>query len=166
MIEDWYRRYGESVHRRCRRFLRDEARASDATQDVFVIAFDKLSTFRGEGSPRSWLLTIADRRCLSELRKRTELLIADEPPRQSLPEPTCEDSDLERMLLRDEVLVRLLVDSPDDIRQIVVMRFVDEYSMEEISARLGIPRRTAQRKLERFYVRVRKYLKRLGRERA
>ena len=47
--------------------VRDSRLAEDLSQDVFARAFAALDGFRGEASPRTWLLKIARNRCLDHL---------------------------------------------------------------------------------------------------
>lgn len=54
-----YRTYFDLVHRICLRMLRDPVEAEDATQDIFVRAFCKMHTFRGECALSSWLYRVA-----------------------------------------------------------------------------------------------------------
>lgn len=48
-----YRSYSKLVHRICLRMLRDPAEVEGATQDVFVLLFLKMNTFRGPGKSRA-----------------------------------------------------------------------------------------------------------------
>jgi RNA polymerase sigma factor (sigma-70 family) len=150
-LEDWYEQYGDAVHRRCRRILGDEAAAWDGTQEVFVRAHRALPQFRGDGSVLSFLLTIADRYCVAQLRRQRvqrELStnLAADATRTASPET-----------LMDDDVVRCLLGRMDDLTQrIVVLRFFGEHELEEIAQVLGIARKTVQRKLERFYARARK----------
>lgn len=51
--------------------LVDRDAADDVTQDVYLRALPALSSFRGEASARTWLLSIARRTCMDELRGRS-----------------------------------------------------------------------------------------------
>jgi RNA polymerase sigma-70 factor (ECF subfamily) len=52
-------------------YLVDEASADDLTQETYLRAFRALRSFRAESSARTWLLSIARRVCMDELRQRT-----------------------------------------------------------------------------------------------
>lgn len=52
-------------------YLVDEASADDLTQETYLRAFRALPSFRAESSARTWLLSIARRVCMDELRQRT-----------------------------------------------------------------------------------------------
>src|ERR1700722_9197185 len=62
--------YGSDVLSTCIAMVRDRAAAEDVTQEVFGDAVRALATFRGESSPRTWLLSIARNRCIDYLRAR------------------------------------------------------------------------------------------------
>src|SRR4029453_16971171 len=66
-VESLYRAHGPLVLRRCRRLLRDEARAVDAMHDVFVELLRRKQTRRDE-APAALLLTTATHVCLNRLR--------------------------------------------------------------------------------------------------
>ena len=51
--------------------LVDRDAADDLTQEVYLRALPALASFRGEASARTWLLSIARRTCMDELRRRS-----------------------------------------------------------------------------------------------
>lgn len=61
----------------CRAIVRDDAVAQDLAQDVFERALKHLDGFRGEASPRTWILRIARNRCIDHLR-RVRVVESDE----------------------------------------------------------------------------------------
>jgi RNA polymerase sigma-70 factor (ECF subfamily) len=66
-VEALYRRYGAMVLRRCRSMLRDEERALDAMQEVFVQVLRRKDRLRAD-YPSSLLYRIATNTCLNALR--------------------------------------------------------------------------------------------------
>ena len=62
------RRHQRGVWRVVRRYLRNDADASDVTQQAFVRAFRSLDKFRGEASVRTWLYRIGINLALNHLR--------------------------------------------------------------------------------------------------
>ena len=53
------------------RALGDRDNAEDLAQDVYARAFRSLPTYRGDGSARNWLLSIARRTCADSARQRS-----------------------------------------------------------------------------------------------
>lgn len=64
------RRHQRGVWRVVRRYLRNDADASDVTQAAFVRAFRSLDRFRGDASVRTWLYRIGINLALNHLRDR------------------------------------------------------------------------------------------------
>jgi RNA polymerase sigma-70 factor, ECF subfamily len=72
--------HGAAVYALCRALVRDDVAAEDLSQDAFARAFGALDDFRGDASPRTWLLAIARNRCLDHLRARGRDLTDDAEP--------------------------------------------------------------------------------------
>jgi RNA polymerase sigma-70 factor (ECF subfamily) len=62
--------FHNDVWRLCARLV-DEQSAADLTQETFIRALRALSTFRGEASERTWILSIARNTCMDEFRSRS-----------------------------------------------------------------------------------------------
>lgn len=62
------RRHQRGMWRLVRRYLRNDADASDVTQQAFVRAFRSLERFRGDASVRTWLYRIGINLALNHLR--------------------------------------------------------------------------------------------------
>ncbi len=60
---DLYNEHSRSIFYLALRLLGDQAKAEDATHDVFLKAFRKMSQFRGESSWRTWLYRITINHC-------------------------------------------------------------------------------------------------------
>jgi RNA polymerase sigma-70 factor, ECF subfamily len=58
-----YTEHSQAIYYLCLRMLSDLDKAQDATHDVFLKAFRKMSQFRGESSFRTWLYRIAINHC-------------------------------------------------------------------------------------------------------
>jgi RNA polymerase sigma-70 factor (ECF subfamily) len=73
MIAELYRANRAAVLRVCSSILRNADDAADATQEVFLIAFESLDPSAKSGPARAWLLTTARNLCLDLLRRRKRL---------------------------------------------------------------------------------------------
>jgi RNA polymerase sigma-70 factor (ECF subfamily) len=60
---DIYQEHSRAIYYLSLRFLGDPQKAEDATHDVFLKAFRKMDSFRGEASWRTWLYRIAINHC-------------------------------------------------------------------------------------------------------
>lgn len=126
--------HGDHVYGYCRRMLGNHADVDDVSQTVFVQAFQCLKDLPGIRSTRAWLLGIARHRCLDRLkaiRREPQVLddsdlrvVADQRPAAPL---AGGDPRVSKAL--DDCLDRLDARS----RAVLVMRFHDELSYDEIS---------------------------------
>lgn len=144
-IDLWYQRYGESVHRRCLRLCRNEQLALDLVQEVFLRAHRYRETFRGEASPLTWLFTLADRCFFDTLGEPVRVHGED---LGNFPNEALEG--FEESFLSQDLILRSLSRSDNEVRAIVVHRYFDELELDAIAQRLGLNERTVRRKLLRF----------------
>lgn len=119
--------------------------ALEATQDIFVSVFRSIAKFRGESKFSTWLYSITSNYCKNYKRKRGRMSIvslfrSDDEEFGELP---IEDDreDLEKqfelsnaMDIAREELAKL----PDDYKNILLLREIEEMSYEDISDALGI----------------------------
>jgi RNA polymerase sigma-70 factor (ECF subfamily) len=118
------------VLRRCRRMLRDEDKALDACQDVFV----RLITHRARLDvryPSSLLYRMATNVCLNKLRdSRREPLTRDEALLDEIARAEEPGGASEARLL----LARLFGRHPESSRTIAVLHYVAGLTLEEVAA--------------------------------
>lgn len=137
------------VYRTALAALRVKEDAEDVAQDAFVVAWQKLSGFRGDAAFRTWLLTIVWRKALDRRRQRQswwnklrsnnaldddrtdpiDLVAAPEPD----PERAFVSQDLAEHVR--EAIAHL---SPK-LRDTLLLSASGEHSYEEIASLLGVP---------------------------
>ncbi|HEC34136.1 MAG TPA: sigma-70 family RNA polymerase sigma factor [Chloroflexi bacterium] len=161
--------YQHRVYNLAYRILGDPAAASDATQDAFIAAYRKISTFRG-GSFPSWLLRIVANRCYDELRRQKRRPITpweefgdvDTETNPALingsesPEEHVQRWELAR------VLQAAITSLPADQRVVLVLSDVEGMAYAEIGAAVGIPVGTVKSRLARARARLRDLLQAQG----
>lgn len=69
LFHELFRRYRSRVTAWCARMTRDPERAPDLTQEVFLQAFRRLDSFRGDSRFCTWLYAITRNHCLNVLKK-------------------------------------------------------------------------------------------------
>ena len=67
-FDDLVKKHGAPIRRLVLRYVKNEEDAKDVAQRAFVRAFEKLDTFRGEASFRTWLFRIAINLALNHVR--------------------------------------------------------------------------------------------------
>src|SRR6267378_5984066 len=127
-FERLYRTHVARVHSLVRRML-DADEADDLTQDIFVRAWEKLSTFRGESALGTWLHRLAVNVVLARRKK-----VGIERGRfgagaDTLDEVSGRRETPEMSMDFEDALARL----PDGARQVFVLHDVEGYRNEEIA---------------------------------
>jgi RNA polymerase sigma-70 factor (ECF subfamily) len=133
-VASLYEQYGPMVLRRCRRLLRDEARAVDAMHDVFVLVLRHQDRLRLE-APSSLLHRLATNVCLNLLRA------ADRRPEDAEDQVVlsiARDLDLEARAQARSVLARLFADEPASTATIAVLHFVDGMTWDQVAQEVGL----------------------------
>lgn len=154
-FERLYRRHVDRVHSLARRMI-DADVADEVTQDVFVRAWEKLHTFRGEAAFSTWLhrlavnVILARRGALGQQRKR---FVEGDGPLSVMSGRQVEPGiamDLEQALTR----------LPDGARQVFVLHDIEGYRHEEIASMLGLAEGTSKSQLHRARMALRQHLTR------
>lgn len=142
-FEPLVQKYSPRVFATARRYARRENEADDIAQEVWIKAFQKLSSFRGEAPFEHWLMRLTVRTCFDFLRKHQrnrEASFSDltEPENDWLerfvtqPESAAENADAARLLVQ-RVLEKL---SPRS-RLVITLLEIEDRSVKEISALTG-----------------------------
>ena len=143
-FESIYRSHAPAIHALCRRMIGDEREARDLVQDVFVRAWQRLPTFRGQSALATWMHRLAVNVVLEQMRstRRDVARFIDDADHDSLfARPTSPD---ERMDL-DRAINRL----PAGARTVFVLHDIHGYSHDEIAQMTGIAAGTARAQLFR-----------------
>ena len=161
-FEQLYRREVGRVYALCLRMTADVTHAKELTQSVFVRAWDRLSSFRGDSKLSSWLHRIAVNEMLvearSDRRRRARVMLADDANggtehdgapgsgadapvhgRFSLPVDTETRIDLERAI----------AGLPPGARTVFVLHDIHGYQHDEISRLTGSAEGTLRAQLHR-----------------
>lgn len=149
------REYARDVYALCRAVVRDRDTAEDLAHDAFARALGALLTYRGEASPRTWLLTIARHRCFDHLRakKRERTLIFEsDAGGDSYPSnaPLMLDD-----LVSAESLRRALESLDEGDRALVVLRHAHAMDYAALADVFGTREGTVRMRLSRATARMR-----------
>lgn len=85
-FEELVRRYQPKIFGTARRYARREDEVEDIVQEVFIKAFQKLDSFRGDAPFEHWLMRLAVRTCYDFLRghqRNRESVLSDVTEEQS-----------------------------------------------------------------------------------
>jgi RNA polymerase sigma-70 factor (ECF subfamily) len=145
-FERLYRDHERRVFALCLRLSSNPALAEELTQEVFIRAWKKLASFRGQSAFSSWLYPLTVNVARSERRSRmrrlarvfpTDDVAAFEPP---APPPSPETAfDLEKAMAA----------LPPGARAVFVLHDVEGRTHEEIASLLGLAPGTSKAQLHR-----------------
>lgn len=121
-------RYQGFVYRQAWGYLEDSEAAKDATQEVFVTAYQGISYLRQDSALRRWLYRICRNHCLNVIRRRK----LEHDHRPEAPAEVRSDVPL-RITLR-----RMISYLDDPYREVVILRYYHDLKYEEIAQVLDI----------------------------
>jgi RNA polymerase sigma-70 factor (ECF subfamily) len=142
-FEPLIEKYSPRVFATARRYARRESEIEDIVQEVWLKAYQKLKSFRGEAPFEHWLMRLAVRTCYDFLRshqRNRESAFSDlsEPEDDWLerfihqPGAAAEDSDAARQLVQ-----RVLQHLSPAARLVITLLEIEDRSVKEISKLTG-----------------------------
>ncbi len=163
--------YQDMVYTQAYRMMGEQAAAEDATQDAFIAAYRKLSTYRG-GSFKAWLLRIVTNNCYDELRRRkrrptTPLEPTDDDDEEIesarwLADPSeTPEAGVERSEVR-RAIQNCLNGLPEEFRVVVALVDLQGMDYTEAAGVIGKPLGTVKSRLARARTRLRECLRGYG----
>lgn len=165
------RRHNRQMFRTARSILKSDAEAEDAVQDAYLRAWRAIDGFRSEAKLSTWLVRIVINESLARLRSgRRARAVVVEPDGEpaldrALAQPLDDRADHqpEGMAMRAEMrrLLEASIDRlPDGFRSVFILRAIEEMSVEDVAAALGLPHITVRTRLFRARLMLRQQLSR------
>jgi len=149
-------RHRDWLLRHCVFRLGNRHDAQDVSQQVMLRAWQAIDRFEGRSAFRTWLYTIAENQCRSFVVKRMRYVQTEHIER--LIDLYLEGTEIpdEERYARNEAVATALQSVSDKAREVLLLRFYQECSLEEIAATLAISLSAAKmrlyRSLEQFRV--------------
>lgn len=157
------REHGAVIGRLCMSMLGSQHDAEDVTQETLIDAYHALSSWRREGSVRSWLLCIARRKCARLIEKRVrrtaKLRLVHDADRSV----SSDDLTEKQLLLRQRALAAreaLEAIRPSE-REALIMRYGAGLSFREVGEACGIEEAAARKRVSRAIATLRENLQSL-----
>jgi RNA polymerase sigma-70 factor (ECF subfamily) len=161
------RPYERSVYKMALSFMKNASDAEDVAQEAFLKAFRKLADFRGQAKFSTWLISITLNEARGRLRRQGLVRM------ESLDETPEEGKHISPALLRDwreipsEALERkevrqMLEEAVGNLsplyREVLILRDVEEFSIDETALALAITTGTVKVRLHRARMMMQKEL--------
>ena len=117
--------------------LKNEDDAQDAMQSAILRAYERLNTLKPETYFRTWIIRILINICNKQLRQRSKTT-------------EWNDRDVISVSSETEVEVRAAVEAlPLKIRQVIILYYSEQFTTNEISSILRIPKGTVLSRLHK-----------------
>ncbi|HUE88463.1 MAG TPA: RNA polymerase sigma factor [Vicinamibacterales bacterium] len=156
-FEELYRQHAPRLYNLAYRMAGTANDADDLLQDIFLLAYRKLGSFRGESSLGTWLYRLAMNHCLDALRSRQSRMgqQTDSLDEDGAQEPTGTPAlgAVSRIDL-DRAIHRL----PPACRAAFLLHDVEGFGHGEVGAILGISEGTSKSQVHKARLRIRAYL--------
>jgi RNA polymerase sigma-70 factor, ECF subfamily len=125
--------------------------AEDVAQDALLRAFHRLSSFRGDGPFRVWLLRVVHTTALNALARKRPIPveeIEDHVPEPDPDDPATPASQLEQAERRDRLAAKITLLRPEH-RAVLVLRDLEGLAYEDIAAVTDTPIGSVKGRLHR-----------------
>lgn len=144
-------RYGQQVFVLVDRIVSCQEDAEELTQDVFLKAFQQLSSFKAESCFSTWIYRIATNVAISAVRKkRNDVLRLDDSVFANLSDTqvdeALEDESEEQMERLQQAMNQLEADE----RALITLYYLEEKPLAEVAFILGMTEGNAKVKLHRI----------------
>ncbi len=142
-FEPLVKKYLPRIFATARRYARRESEVEDIVQEVWMKAFQKLGSFRGEAPFEHWLMRLAVRTCYDFLRahqrnRETSFSELSEPESDWLDRFLAQpDSVSERAAAAKQLIQRILNQLSPPARLVITLLEIEEHSVKEISKMTG-----------------------------
>ncbi|MDD7516592.1 RNA polymerase sigma factor [Ruminococcus flavefaciens] len=131
-------KYGDMLYRLCLIMLKNSADAEDAVQETFIKLVQKAPEFDSEGHEKAWLITVATNKCRDMLRYKTR--------HKTESEEILQNYFIEK---HDSGILEALSELSEKYRIILVLYYVEDYKIDEISKITGLSVSAVKMRLSR-----------------
>ena len=153
-----FQRYQLPLYAYVFELIRSEQTALDVVQETFISAARNLASLRDDDRFGSWLFSIAHRKCVDRWRKSGREEPLETEVADALPD---EGGDPSALLIRREQeaeFMRLIEQLPPPQRSVLLLHFVEDFSLEEIASITGVQLGTVKSRMHYAKLALRKLI--------
>ncbi|MDX5475346.1 MAG: sigma-70 family RNA polymerase sigma factor [Bacillaceae bacterium] len=150
LVEKAMNQYGEEIKRLIFTYVRDFAVVDDLFQDVFIKVYYQLDSFRGESELKTWIYRIAINKSKDYLRSFSTRWKNLVKMQSSFVEEQAADAELVVMEGESQSeLGAIVLQLPIKYREIIILFYYKDFTVEEISDILHMNKNTIKTRLNR-----------------
>lgn len=165
LFGELYDRYANKVYRKCISMLKNKEDAQDLAHDILVKAFLNIAKFEGNSSFSTWIYAITYNQCIDFLRNKQKARFVEfeHAPDALDREDNTEIEEKEIFEIEVERLTILIHELSEEDRAILLMKYQDDMSVEDIRRVWQLSNSAVKMRLKRARDRLRKlYVKKYG----
>ena len=151
-----YDRYAKMVYNKCYGFAKSQKEAEDLTQDVFLMVFVKLASFKGKSKFSTWLYSFTYNFCVNYVNRDKGRKISEKSNEISEEEYRLsqEVTDEHLLELQVEKLKKALEMIPGEDKTILMLKYQDGVSISELESTLELGMSAVKMRLKRAKAKV------------
>ena len=159
-FSDFYERTSTRVYGMVLRVLRDPGYSEETTQEVYLQVWNNAAKFDPkQGSPLSWLITLAHRRAVDRVRSARAAVDREQREARRAHHPAFDQVTEEVEAGLEREWVRRCLDRLTALqRQSVTLAYYDGYTYREVAERLSLPLGTVKTRMRDGLTQLRKCL--------
>lgn len=156
LFEIIYDRYAKAVYNKCYGFSKSTVEAEDLTQDVFLLLFLKLGSFRGKSKFSSWLYSFTYNFCVNYVNRNKGRKISDNSDSITNNPESLSDILDDQMLfeMRSEKLKKALKYIEPEAKTLLLLKYQDDVSIKELTQLMKISESAVKMRLKRARARI------------
>jgi len=151
-----YDRYAKLVYNKCYGFAKSQDEANDLTQDVFLMLFVKLSSFKGKSKFSTWLYSFTYNFCVNYVNRDRGRKISDnsgtiEDNENVISVEVTDESLYDLQVVKLKKALELI--SPED-KSILLLKYQDNVSIKELEELLELSSSAVKMRLKRAKAKI------------
>ncbi|EJQ62606.1 sigma-70 family RNA polymerase sigma factor [Bacillus mycoides] len=129
----------QEIYKTAHFLIEDKADVDDVVQEIYIQLYESLRKYDSEKPFRPWLTGLAIKQIHSYRRKRwMRLRIVEKAEEQRKPVQIDFSSDVVSKI-SNQKLIELIHKLPYKLKQVIILRYLHDYSQEEVAQILHIP---------------------------
>lgn len=168
--DELVRRYKDRLYGFVQQMVRNAPLAEDIVQETFVRLWQHRMSYRTIARFSTWIYTIAGNLVRSHMRKQSRMKTTDLEPRDAgdraieLPDTGRPVDEIVEGRMTVEKVRRAMDQLPEEFREVIILREIEELSYEEIVELLDLPLGTVKSRINRARGRLRELLSKVFQE--
>ncbi|WP_405383608.1 RNA polymerase sigma factor [Maribacter sp. LLG6340-A2] len=155
LFGELYDRYSKLVYNKCLGFARSDKEAEDLTQDIFLMLFVKLGSFKGTSKFSTWLYSFTYNFCVNYVNRNKERRIKDNSVKfETTPEVPIEVTDNVLLQMQVDKLKKALEKIDPEDKSLLLLKYQDGASIKELETLLGLKSSAIKMRLKRAKAKV------------